>query len=127
MSEEFDRILGLAVAMFGGADIPALIREDERREGNAIVKPGTATWLPARDWHPDTVVSVTPSGRIRLILLRANHPGRGALTRLLGEIGNRAEILAPTLKLEAALKRRGWRRAGDDTWRPPAKPRKPAP
>ena len=115
-----NEFLGLILEGNGG-DIPAAIREDEAGAGNDIIRPGGKDWLPLKDWHPDTVVSITPSGTVRLILLRARRPGRGALTRLLAALGSRAvEILCPTRELAATLSRRGWRsicRMHEIAWR----------
>jgi hypothetical protein len=84
----------------------------ERSRGFQVIRPGTAPWLPAADWKPATVVSVTPSRCARLVLLDAIEPGRGALTRTLAGLtlaGLTPAVIAPTRELAATLARRGWR------------------
>lgn len=94
-----------------GADIPEMMRADERSSQREVVMPGDVPWLPAADWHRDTVVSV--KGHIvRLVLLRASNPGHGALKRLVSAIkdhGLRPVIIEPTIELQKTLLRWGWR------------------
>jgi len=93
-------------------DIPSMMRDDERQRGFAVVQPGDAEWLPKRDWHPDTVVSIRGLVYVRLVLLYAKKPGKGALRRTLAGIWRAnllSEVISPTDRLAAFLKRQGWR------------------
>lgn len=95
-------------------DIPSMIRDDERKRGFAIVLPGEVEWLPWRDWHPDTVVSIRGLIVVRLVLLYAKAPGRGALRRTLDGLWRarlRPEVIDPTDRLAAFLARHGYAEA----------------
>lgn len=94
------------------ADSPLkAIRDDEALKGWAILSPGDVPWLNVDDWHQDTTLS-RKDDCIRLVLLVAKTEGQGALTRLLTAIERerlKPIVVAPTMRLKAALIRRGWR------------------
>lgn len=91
--------------------IPDKMRDDERRAGFAVIRPGEASWLPLSAWHPDCVVS-TDGERVRLVLLHALRPGHGAFLKMLIEL-NLAKlspvVVEPTERLAERLTTWGWK------------------
>lgn len=119
LSELFDRL--------GTMPIHDIMRDDERKAGNEILVPGDVEWLPADDWH-ETVVVSRRAKEIRLIAILATRPNGGAFRRLIHGIldaGLVPVIIAPSLEMQATMRRWGWHRrvAGsgfqqEDQWRP---------
>jgi hypothetical protein len=96
------------------------MRAHERALGFEIVLPGEASWLRREDWDDSVVVS-KDRRRVRLVALKAHHPGNGALRRTVAgivECGLEPVIVEPHPRLEQSLKRWGWKRRsvghGDD-------------
>jgi hypothetical protein len=85
--------------------------QNEIMAGYRIVRPGEVDWLSLDDWHPMTIVSMNAE-RVRLVALQAQHPGHGALKRLIAEIianGSQPVIVEPFEDLEETLRRWGWK------------------
>ncbi|MDI4238467.1 hypothetical protein OZ411_37310 [Bradyrhizobium sp. Arg237L] len=70
-----------------------------------------ADWLDWAEWKTDTFIT-RDGQRIRLVLLNAVAPGRGALTRLVDGIlasGLQPVVVEPNAPLELWCLKRGWR------------------
>lgn len=88
------------------------MREDERAAGNAIILPGMVDWLPALDW-PEDIVVATRGRFVRIIAIKAKHPGTGAFSRMITGIavaGRIPIIVEPMFDMPDILKRWGWSR-----------------
>ena len=100
------------VAKSLGGEIHNLIRADESAKGYRVVRPGDAPWLSKEDWRETIVVSVDGE-RVRLVLIHAKQPGRGAFTRLVDAVRGAGLIpcvMSPTKQLEDTLKRwKSWK------------------
>jgi len=112
-------------SMFGGAKPADTIRSLEIAKGRMPITVGSVDWLPAADWHPDTVVTQAMlERRVRLVLLVARQPRTGALKRLVAAIafaGLEPAVIAPSSDLEAILRRWGWTQTqadGERLWHP---------
>lgn len=124
-----EQIDALMKAISSGAPMHAIMRAEEEKLGNEIIKPGDVPWLAAEDWHSTVVVSVNRATRdARLIAILALEPGSGALRRTVAAIqdaGLTPCIIAPTREMRATVTRWGWHRkdVGDgwnheEQWRP---------
>ena len=89
----------------------ALTISTEQALGHHTVRPGEVWWLPEADWHPG-VISITRTGQVRLVSIRAKKPGTGSLVLLFGRcrgIGLRVIIVEPCPRLRASVERWGWK------------------
>lgn len=101
-----------AIARFLEDDRPIadIMRDEERKRGYQVVRPGGVRWLPACDWHDDCVVSVNKNVA-RLVLIVSKRTG--SLRRLVNELealGLIPEVVEPTRELQTTLARWGWKR-----------------
>lgn len=99
-----------AIARFLENDQPIadMMRDDERKRGYRVFRPGEVRWLPACDWHGDCVVSVNKNV-VRLVLIVSKRSG--SLRRLVAEVEALRlipEVIEPTRELQATLARWGW-------------------
>lgn len=111
-----------------GLRMEDIMRDDERKAGHQVVKPGEVTWLPAEDWEETVVVSVQDGKIVRLVAILARNPGNGAFRRLIHSIHDAGLIpcvVAPTIEMRATLKRWGWkgqhhghRWTSEEHWKP---------
>ena len=119
----------LMQAVGRGTPMHEIMRAEEAKLGNRVVKPGDEPWLPSKDWHSTVVVSVNDKTKdVRLVAILALDPGRGALSRTVSGItaaGLVPCIVAPTREMRATCQRWGWVRTNDgagwdheEQWRP---------
>lgn len=100
-----------AEAIFRMAELGPLecMRRDEIAMGHKLLKPGDVHWFKPDDWR-DTCLSRTGK-TIRIVLVEARRPGRGAFSRLIRGI-QRAKltpvVLSPSDHLTAVLMKWGW-------------------
>lgn len=86
-----------------------LIRQFEKDQGFELVE--EAPWLKLSEWNE--IVISRQEDRIRLVLLDARFPGKGALSRLIAgikEAGLHPVIVEPIGLLEGWCEKHGWRR-----------------
>jgi hypothetical protein len=109
-------------------DPVAAIVEGEQKNGFLVLRPGDTPWFLAADWVPASVASVSGT-LVRLVLIEAHQPGKGAFTRTIKgmqDAGYKPAVIDPTPEFAAMLRRRGWRgkRVGhnfetrETIWRP---------
>jgi hypothetical protein len=105
-----DHILSaIAECVADGAS--ATMRRHEVARGHELVLPGTTPWLPAADWDPGIVVSITGRRRVRIVAIYARQPGTGAFSRMVDGIllaGLHPLIVEPTGIMDLILDRWGW-------------------
>jgi hypothetical protein len=81
-------------------------------------------WVAWRDWLECLMTLDLGRNEVRIILIAAKRPGRGAFRRLIAAIhanGFRPAVIAPFPMMEAILLHWGWhgeRQLGDRIWRP---------
>jgi hypothetical protein len=92
-------------------DPVAAIVASEQKNGFLVIRPGDTPWFLASDWMDYSVASLSGT-TVRLVLIEAHEPGKGAFTRTINGArlaGYRPAVIDPTAKFAAMLKRRGWR------------------
>src|SRR3954453_2076059 len=87
----------------------AALLEMEVEEGFKAVFPGEVDWLSKADWPDDVVISLDGK-TVRIVAIRARHPGAGALRRLIAAItktGLHPVVIAPLFAMPDILRRWG--------------------
>lgn len=98
-------------ALGGSAAIVSDIVKLERERGFTVVRPGEADWFPLALWKSSSVCS-TDGNRVRIVLIDAAIPNRGAFRRLIYDIVEMDMIpvvVDPHDGLAATLASWGWR------------------
>lgn len=104
---------------------------DERERGFGVFAVGQRSWLLARDWRPDCVVTQDRDRReVRIIAIMAKDKGQGAFRRMVRGImaeGFTPVVVEPMLDMPAILAKWGWLRTDvgegfhhEEQWRPHA-------
>ena len=90
--------------------IAAIVKSEQKRNFR-VIRPGDVPWFSSKDWVKESVVSV--SGKlVRLVLLHAVEPGKGAFSRTLKglvDAGYKPAVIDPTKEFAETLRRRGWK------------------